>query len=158
MPMTHQTHCIKTSGKQKLMVADTSDSTKFLIVHIRKTSKEESDDEEESNEVSDKECDPEDNLQAGSPGAPSSDPTQQFTLKVGQWVVVNYDGLKFPGEVTTCGENDAEVSVMHRSGNAWRWPTNPDKIFYQHQNFLRQINPPKASGNRGQFTFDDIIQ
>ena len=36
MPMTHQMHCIKTNGDRKLLVADTSDSTQFRIVHIRK--------------------------------------------------------------------------------------------------------------------------
>ena len=36
VPMTHQTHCIKTNGNRKLLVADTSDSTQFRIVHIRK--------------------------------------------------------------------------------------------------------------------------
>ena len=34
--MTHQTHCIKTNGDRKLLVADTSDSTQFHIVYIRK--------------------------------------------------------------------------------------------------------------------------
>ena len=29
-------HCIKTSGKQKLMAAETSDSTTFHTFHIRK--------------------------------------------------------------------------------------------------------------------------
>ena len=86
-------------------------------------------------------CDPvKDNLQADS-----------TTLKVGQWVVVNYDGIEFPREVTTC-ETDVQVSVMHRSGNAWRWPTNPDEIFYEHQSILQKINFPKASGNRGHTT------
>ena len=58
----------------------------------------------------------------------------------------SYDGLEFPGEITSCGETDAEVNVIHRSGSAWRWPTNPDKIFYEHANIVRQINPPKAAG------------
>ena len=162
VPMTHQTHCIQTSGKQKLMVADTSDSTQFRTVRVRK--EEQSDNEEESddisdeesddNDVSDKGCDPEDNPPAS---ATNSNSTQPFTLNVGQWVIIEYDGLKFPGEVTTCNGTDTEVSVMHRSGNAWRWPIKPDKIFYKHQNILRKINPPMAAGNRGQFTFDDIL-
>lgn len=151
------------------MVADTSDSTKFRIVLIRKASKEESDDEENLMMMSLRSL-----MMKRSPTKYLTRSailkticrldhqvlltvTQQFTLKVGQWVVVNYDGLIFPGEVTACGETDAEISVMHRSGNAWRWPINPDKIFYEHQNILRQISPPKASGNRGQFNFDDIL-
>ena len=74
----------------------------------------------------------------------------------GNEAIVRYDGLEFPGEITSCDETDAEVNVMHRSSSAWRWPTNPDKIFYEHANILRQINPPKAAGHRDQFTFDDI--
>ena len=50
--------------------------------------------------------------------------------------IVRYDGFEFPGEITSCGETDAEVNVMHRSGSAWRWPTNPDKTFYEHANIL----------------------
>ncbi len=84
VPMTHQTHCIKTSGKEKLMVADTSNSTLFRIVRIHKVNKEKPEDEEEFTEVSDEECDPEDSQQAGSPGSPNTDIAQQFTLKVGQ--------------------------------------------------------------------------
>ena len=140
-----------------MLTFPTQQDSSFLIVYIRKASIDESDDEEEFDEVSDEECDPDDNLQADSSGAPNIDSTHLFTLKVGQWVVVNYDGLEFPGEVTTCAETDAKVNVVYRSRNAWKWPTIPDIMFHEHRNILRQINPPKASGNRGQFTFDDIL-
>ena len=154
VPRTHQTHCFKTSGKEKLMVADISMSTAFRIVRIRKAS---SDNQEESGDESDEKSDKEDShMEDDSPDPPDSDATTRLTLSVGQWVLVRYDGLEFPGEVTSCSETDAEVNVMHRSGSAWRWPTNPDKIFYERANILRQINPPKAAGHRGQFTFDDI--
>ena len=80
-------------------------------------------------------------MEDNSPDLPDSDVTTLLTLSVGQWILVRYDGLEFPGEVTSCGESDAEVNVMHTSGSAWRWPTNPDKLFYERA---------------GQFTFDDI--
>ena len=70
----------------------------------------------------------------------------EFPVEVGQWVVVAYDGIEFPGEVVTCGETDVEVNVMHQSGNAWKWP---DKI----HNMIRQLDPPTVAGSRGQFTF-----
>lgn len=57
----------------------------------------------------------------------------------------------------SCGETDTEANVMHRSGNIWRWPTNPDKIFYEHADILQQINPLRAASHHGQFTFDDIL-
>ena len=99
-------------------------------------------------------------MEDDSPDPPHSKiamPTQ-LTLSVGQWVLVKYDDLEFPGVVTSCGETETEVSVMHKSGNAWRWPTNPDKIYYERANILREINPPKAASHRGQFIFDDIMQ
>ena len=34
VPKTHQTHCFKTSGKDKLLVADISASTAFRVVRI----------------------------------------------------------------------------------------------------------------------------
>ena len=52
-------------------------------------------------------------------------------LSVGKWVVVNYDGEKYPGEVTSCSE-EIEVSVMHKSGRKfWKWPGSIDKLFYE---------------------------
>ena len=50
VPRTHQTHCFKTSGKVKLMVAEIPTSTAFRIVRIRKAS---SDNEDESSIESD---------------------------------------------------------------------------------------------------------
>ena len=45
------------------------------------------------------------------------------SLCVGQWVVVDYDGEDGPGELTCCnGDDQCEVSVMHKSGNHWKWP------------------------------------
>ena len=174
VPMTHKTHCVKTNGEKNLMVADTSDSTQFRIVRIRACDGEGfddsmgSDDNEGSNdgEGSDDSEGSDDGegynngkryVSEDNPGATNNDPTQQLTVNVGQWVIIKYDSIEFPGEVTTCCENETEVNVMHRSGNAWRWPTNPDKIFYNHENILRQINPPQVSGNRGQFNFDGIL-
>ena len=45
---------------------------------------------------------------------------------------VNYAGDDFPGEITCCDGNDQfeEVSVMHKSGNHWKWPKTIDKILY----------------------------
>ena len=71
-----------------------------------------------------------------SPDPLDSDTTTRLSLSVGQWVLVRYDGLEFPGEVTACGETDAKVNVMHASGSAWKWPTNPDMIFYERMQQL----------------------
>ena len=70
-------------------------------------------------------------------------------FSIGNWVVVNYNGEEFPGEITSCG-SEIEVSVMHKSGNKfWKWPKTIDKIFYERKNVVRKINPPKVAGHRG---------
>ena len=68
---------------------------------------------------------------------------------IGEWVIVNYEGEEFPGEVTCIEDSDVEVNVMHRSANAWKWPRPEDKIFYSRDKI---VNPPSV-GNRGQFVF-----
>ena len=71
---------------------------------------------------------------------------------------VNYDGEDFPGEITCCDGNDQfeEVSVMHKSGNHWKWPKTIDKILYARDDIVRTINPPRAAGHRGQCLFDQL--
>ena len=88
--------------------------------------------------------------------SPVRDEIETANLLIGQWVVVNYDGEKFPGEVTTIDSSDVEVSVMYRSANVWEWPTPEDKIFYSRNQIVQVIKPPTVAGNRGQFAFEEI--
>ena len=39
---------------------------------------------------------------------------------VGDWVVVQYDGEEYPGEVTAVSTEDVTVSVLHRSGGYFK--------------------------------------
>ena len=36
------------------------------------------------------------------------------------WVIVNYDNVKFPGEIVNIVANEFEVNVKHKSGNTFR--------------------------------------
>ena len=53
-------------------------------------------------------------------------------------------------------DSDIEVSVMHKSVNAWKWPRPEDKIFDPATQIVRVIDPPTVAGNRGQFVFENI--
>ena len=53
--------------------------------------------------------------------------------------------------------DDVEVSVMHKSGKFWKWPTSADKIYYPLENVKNVIEPPEVAGSRGQFSFDYLI-
>lgn len=147
VPQTQQKHCFKPLGKSKLMVADTSDSMNFSIVSIRPHEDEPSVEDEPSAED-----------EPFIENEPSIDqvamPTMSFS--VGMWVIITYDGENFPGEITAISD-DIEVSVMHRSGTNWKWPSPVDKISYDKADIVKIISSPTVVGSRGQFTFADSI-
>ena len=134
------------------MVWDTSDSKEYTIVPLRKPVSPDS--EEEAVNPLDKSQEPLDGSEELFVESEEHTITS-VDLCVGQWVVVNYDGEDFPGEITCCDGNDQfeEVSVMHKSGNHWKWPKTIDKILYARDDTARTINPLRATGHRGQFLF-----
>ena len=140
VPQTHKMHCFIPHGKDTVMVADTYDATEFKVVSIRKVVTTISAPQLIVNETI-----TENNTTSEEPRS----------ISVGQWVVVHYDGMRYPGEVTDIdgGENQYEVRVMHRSGNHWKWPVTDDKIFYSHEDIKNNIDPPRVAGHCGQFTF-----
>ena len=62
---------------------------------------------------------------------------------VGEWVVVQYDGKNFLGEITHIKGADRRVSVMYnaRRGKG-KWPEKPDSIYYKPETILARIEPP----------------
>ena len=52
-------------------------------------------------------------------------------LTIGLWVIVKYADEEYPEEVTSIEDSDNEVSVMHKSVNAWNWPRPKDKSSVQ---------------------------
>ena len=125
LPQTHKVHCIQALGADKVKVADISSEIEKCsrVCQIRSPSMTEQ----------------------NSPIEDKAQPT--LNLSIGQWVVVKYDGEKFPGEVTCIDNSDVEVSVMHRSANAWKWPRPEDKIFYSRNEIVHVIKPPSVAGN-----------
>ena len=66
------------------------------------------------------------------------------SMSIGTWVIVKYDMVNFPGEVTAIIDGDVEVNVMHRSGQSnWKWPSPAHKILYSKQDVVKIISPPK---------------
>ena len=131
---THQIHFVQSYGPNSVKVADTSCATEIRIAQIRCTSTSGPD-----NTTDDTEHD-----------------ATRVPAVVGNWIVVLYDNEEYPGEVTGVFDNDVEVNVMLKTGNAWKWPTKQDKILYGKDSIVRRVSSPKAAGNRGQFTFDDM--
>jgi hypothetical protein len=76
-------------------------------------------------------------------------------INVGDWYVVNYDGVKYPGEVTAIGEeDDFKVSVMQSAGKQyWKWPDVEDNISYTREKMIKKLDKPEAANNRGHYKF-----
>ena len=77
-------------------------------------------------------------------------------FKVGDWVIVRYDNLKFPDEIIQIVGSDAKVSVMHpaRKGK-WYWPTPKDAIHYKPTSIMEKIDPPVPVDLLGRIGVDD---
>ena len=76
-------------------------------------------------------------------------------LLPGDWVLVRYDHLTFPGEVKVVGHEEVKVSVMVPSGSLFKWPAVEDCIFYRIENVIRKLNPPTVKSARGAFEFKE---
>ena len=79
-------------------------------------------------------------------------PTRNLNVNIGDWILVNYDGQKFPGEVTNIIGLYFEVNVVHKNLGAFcKWPQKEDKIFYQKENIIEKLDVPEVAGSGGQF-------
>lgn len=76
----------------------------------------------------------------------------------GDWVLVNYDNKKYPGEVIQIhGPDDIQVSVMvQTSCGHYKWPQPPDSICYTSKEVVQKISPPEVSNSRGFFKFENL--
>lgn len=81
-------------------------------------------------------------------------PILSSPVVVGDYVVVIYDGVQFPGIVMNVRESEYEVNTMAKSGsNFWKWPTATDQIWYNKDMIKGKISPPSLINARGIYSF-----
>ncbi|KAH6936086.1 hypothetical protein HPB50_013098 [Hyalomma asiaticum] len=80
----------------------------------------------------------------------------ESTLKVDDFVVVNFEGQLFPGRLTEVKPEGYIVSTMERSKKNWRWPDREDAILYSKEEILYTIESPRLLGKRGIFEVKDL--
>ena len=89
-------------------------------------------------------------------------PDWVYNSITGDWVVVQYDNVRYPGEVTNIKGEDIQVNVVVPEGkHTWKWPKHTDCIFCQSNNILKKISPPEtSSGVSGHvmFQFPDMLR
>ena len=84
--------------------------------------------------------------------SPSSSSTHE--IRVGEWYAVEYQGIRYPGEVVAIGDqNDYQVSVMQPAGQNWKWPKCKDTIYYAKQKLVMKLDEPNLANNRCHYKF-----
>lgn len=80
------------------------------------------------------------------------------------YVIVVYDENVFPGIVTDVKKEDNEllyykVQCMVKSGKYWRWPDQPDEIFYMASDIISKISPCNIEpvSSRGQYNINEPL-
>lgn len=62
---------------------------------------------------------------------------------IGQWCVVEYDGLPFPGVILDVDQEEIEVKVLHKVGaNRYFWSLIDDVLWYKYSQVVTLIPEP----------------
>lgn len=78
------------------------------------------------------------------------------SVACGEFVVVVYNGVEYPGEVINKTFEEVEVNCMVRSSKAWKWPERPDKCKYEWSKVKMKIEPPIKINKRGYFRVPEL--
>ena len=76
---------------------------------------------------------------------------------VGTFVIVQYEGSRFPGKVTSCDEEGARVSTLKKCKHVgWNWPAFKYEIDCDWKDIVKKNVKAIPVNNRGQFLFPDL--
>lgn len=76
-------------------------------------------------------------------------------LQEGNFVIVRWNGLRFPGLTVTVSGKGAIVDCMVRTSKFWKWPKEKDILFYNWEDIEKIILPPKLL-KRGLFMVNGL--
>nr|CAH7717026.1 unnamed protein product [Callosobruchus chinensis] len=75
---------------------------------------------------------------------------------VDNFVIVTFNGQKYPGKIVSVLEDGPIVECMERKIKFWRWPMKPDCFLYDWKDVWGKINPPKMASKRNQFYVPEL--
>ncbi len=75
---------------------------------------------------------------------------------IGDFVICQYEGELFPGQVTKVYSKGARVKAFEKCAGGWRWPKHPDEIDYLPQDIIKKIPFPVPINNRGTFKIKEL--
>ena len=139
IPGLQKQHMFQSGGQNRLLIGRFSSDILYKEVSFARHPQYENIDEQH------------DNHEMGLPM--KNKPAQLYCPQVGDWVLVNYDGSLFPGEVKSAGDQEVQVKVMVASGSYYKWPKVEDCIFYRMTDVFRKLSPPIVKSGRDTYGF-----
>ena len=83
-------------------------------------------------------------------------PQATNNIDVEDFVICQYEGELFPGQVTKVYSQGARVKVLVKCAGGWRWPKQVDEIDYLAQDIVQKIKYPEPVNNRGTFKVKEL--
>lgn len=62
-------------------------------------------------------------------------------MESGGWVIVEYNGQLYPGEVENIIVSNSQVNAMAKTGKYWKWPEAKDLLWYSRDMVKGNIAP-----------------
>ncbi|XP_073957399.1 uncharacterized protein [Choristoneura fumiferana] len=84
-------------------------------------------------------------------------PNKNRKFSLGNFVIIKYEGEYFPGKIESLRKNEYEISTMTlTTGNSFKWPNPPDKIFYKLKEIMEVIKEPICLNKRGFYRIPEM--
>jgi len=84
-----------------------------------------------------------------------SDTETYIAFSVGDYVVVDFEGDLYPGQVISKHDGGAKIRVLHRCGINWKWPKVVDELVYSMSQIKKKIGSPLLA-KRGIFIIPEL--
>lgn len=73
-----------------------------------------------------------------------------------QYVIIKYESKYFPGIIVVLNDNKYFIKAMKKVGDHWKWPSIDDDIWYDFNEIISLIAPPKAINKRGLYLVPEM--
>ena len=74
-------------------------------------------------------------------------------LKPGDWVLVDYFGLQYPGSIAEIRTDSVVVSCLEKTGNLFKYPAKQDEHLYPYNDILAMLHEPELKNPRGFYSY-----
>ncbi|KAG5868164.1 hypothetical protein JTB14_020308 [Gonioctena quinquepunctata] len=81
---------------------------------------------------------------------------QELKATIDRYVVVQYEGSYYPGNITQVKSNSLLISTMERSEADWKWPCQKDEIWFDNIEVMETIETPVKNNSLGIYTVKEL--